>query len=486
MIFRKKSINIIDMANRYGCKKNSKSRAEYFCYCEKCLQKQLEIDKLREENTQLKAQLRYRDKKDNQPYFGSSTPSSKLKFKENSKEENKKKQGGAKLGHKGQGRKLWDEAEADEVVDLRIETKKCPACGGKLESRGIDYRSVLDAVLVEAKKVLYRSQIKACCDCKKQVVQAPIVLPKFKYGNNLITNAVIMHYLEGVPIKRLVEIFGNGVSSSGLIKIFHFLADKFESVYEQLKIDLRSEEVKHADETGWRTDGANGYSWLFNSKEISLFRFEKTRSSEIVRDTLGENQIPGVLVVDRYSGYNQVPCKLQYCYAHLLRNLQDIEKKFPENKEIKSFVKDFAQLLAEAMKLRNKEISDKKYHKEAQELQEKILSLARAPAKHCAIQTYQNIFIENENRLFHWVENRDVPADNNKAERELRPTVIARKVSFGSQSVKGAKTRSVLMSILHTAVKRLDDQTIKQWFVSALEMLADDPSVDLYAILRNI
>ena len=42
------------------------------------------------------------------------------------------------------------------------------------------------------------------------------------------------------------------------------------------------------------------------------------------------------------------------------------------------------------------------------------------------------------------------------------------------------------MSILHTAVKRLDDQTIKQWFVSALEMLADDPSVDLYAILRNI
>ena len=475
------------MTNRYGCKKIGKSREDYFCYCEKCLQKQIRIDFLEEENSQLKAQLRYRNKKNNQLYFGSSTPSSKLKFKENSGEKNSKKQGGAKVGHKGSGRKLWDETQADEVIDLRVEETRCPDCGGKLESRGIDYRSVLDAVLVEAKKVLYRSQIKACCSCKKQVVQAPIILPKFKYGNNLIANAVSMHYLEGVPIKRIVEIFGNGVSSSGLIKTFHFLADKFEPVYKQLKIDYRAEEVKHADETGWRTDGNNGYSWLFNSNNISLFRFEKTRSSEIVRDTLGEDQIPGVLVVDRYAGYNKAPCKVQYCYAHLLRNLEDIEKQFPENSEIKSFVKDFAELLAKAMKLRNKETSDKNYYKEAQILQEKIISLARSPSKHCAIQSYQNIFIENENRLFHWVQNREVPADNNKAERELRPTVIARKVSFGSQSAKGAKTRSILMSVLHTAVKRLtNDQTIKQWFVSVLESLSNDSSADLYVLFKNI
>ena len=472
------------MANRYGCKKIGKSRAEYFCYCEKCLQKQIEIDKLREENKQLKVQLRYRNKKDNQPYFGSSTPSSRLKFKENTKEE--KKKGGAKVGHKGNGRKLWDESEADEVIDLRIKETKCPDCGGKLESRGIDYRSVLDAVLVEAKKVLYRSQVKACCKCKKQVVQAPIILPKFKYGNNLIANAVSMHYLEGIPLKRIVEIFGNGVSSSGLIKIFHYLADKWQGAYEQLKKDYRAEGVKHADETGWRTEGQNGYSWLFNTNTMSLFRFEKTRSAEIVRDTLGEEQIPGVLVVDRYAGYNQVPCKIQYCYAHLLRNLQDIEKEFPKNKEIKDFVQDFAPLLASAMKLKNEDISDKKYYKQAQELKEKILALAQAPARHCGIQKYQGIFVENENRLFHWADNREVPADNNKAERELRPTVIARKVSFGSHSAKAARSRSILMSVLHTAVKRLDDQTIKQWFVASLEKIVDDPNVDLYKYLADI
>jgi hypothetical protein len=469
---------------RYACK-GSHKHAREIGMCEECFQKQLKIDKLKEEVEHLRRQLRYRTKKDNQPYFGSSTPSSKLKFKKNSEDINKNKKGGAPPGHKGNGRKLWNESEADEVVDLKIKEKKCPNCGGQLESKGIDYRSVLDAVLVEAKKVLYRSQVKICCDCNKQLVQTPLILPKFKYGNNLIANAVIMHYLEGIPIKRIAQIFGNGVSASGLIKIFHFLANKFENVYENLKRDYRKEKIKHADETSWRIDGENGYSWLFNSNDISIFRFEKTRSSQIVRDTLGEEKLPGVLVVDRYAGYNKVSCKIQYCYAHLLRSLEDIEKKFPKNEEVKRFVQDFAKLLSSAMKLRRQKITDKEYYKKAQELKAKILALARAPAKHSAIHKYQDIFIDNENRLFHWVDNQNVPADNNKAERELRPTVIARKVSFGSQSAKGAKTRSILMSVLHSASKRLENKTIKQWFVLALEKLADAPCANLYKCLKR-
>ncbi|MFH1562568.1 MAG: transposase [Nitrospirota bacterium] len=34
------------------------------------------------------------------------------------------------------------------------------------------------------------------------------------------------------------------------------------------------------------------------------------------------------MVVDRYNGYNKVPCEIQYCYAHLLRNVEDLEKQF--------------------------------------------------------------------------------------------------------------------------------------------------------------
>ncbi|MFH1317550.1 MAG: transposase, partial [Candidatus Omnitrophota bacterium] len=47
-------------------------------------------------------------------------------------------------------------------------------------------------------------------------------------------------------------------------------------------------------------------------------------------------------------------------------------------------------------------------------------------AKHPANQNFQDILKENEHRLYHWVGDRRVPAENNRAERELRPTVIAR------------------------------------------------------------
>ncbi len=65
----------------------------------------------------------------------------------------------------------------------------------------------------------------------------------------------------------------------------------------------------------------------------------------------------------------------------------------------------------------------------------------------------------------------------------MRPTVIARKVSFGSQSEKGAQTRSILMTILHTAQKRSRDQTLADWLKGALDKLASNPDLDPYALL---
>ena len=74
-----------------------------------------------------------------------------------------------------------------------------------------------------------------------------------------------------------------------------------------------------------------------------------------------------------------------------------------------------------------------------------------------------------------------MPAHNNRAERELRPTVIARKVSFGSQSDVGAKTREVLMSVVHTLAKRVADP--QAHFKSVLDQLAADPTRNPVALL---
>ena len=60
--------------------------------------------------------------------------------------------------------------------------------------------------------------------------------------------------------------------------------------------------LKQADETGWRTDGHNGYAWLFCTETVSLFRFRRSRSAQVAHQVLGQERLRGVLVVDRYQG----------------------------------------------------------------------------------------------------------------------------------------------------------------------------------------
>ncbi len=61
--------------------------------------------------------------------------------------------------------------------------------------------------------------------------------------------------------------------------------------------------------------------------------------------------------------------------------------------------------------------------------------------------------------------------------------MIARKVSFGSQSKKGAETRSILMTILHTAQKRLKGKSVEDWFKDMLDSIASSPKIDPFLLL---
>jgi transposase len=145
--------------------------------------------------------------------------------------------------------------------------------------------------------------------------------------------------------------------------------------------------------------------------------------------------------------------------------------------------RDQYSLLAEAMDLRTQSLSDEKYSQQAKEIQQKIMEVNKSPAQHLAIQRMQDLFNINEHRLYHWVKDRRIPPDNNLAERDLRPTVIARKVSFGSSSDAGSKTRSILMSVLHTLNKRRGDQSLESIFKNLLDELAKNPKNQIASLL---
>jgi len=450
-------------------------------FCEACFQKQREIDLLKQEVASLRGQLKYRTKQQQEGFFGASTPSAKKPVKANVDTRNTPKPRGGRPGHKGYGRPAFEEAEADQVIDVEVEACRCPDCGSEdlVESTG-ESRSVLESEPLKAKRVVQRLHGKVCRACGKRVIaKARGVLPKCLVGNQLLTNAVIMHYEHGIPQARVAEQLG--VNPATLADGFQRLARLWKAIPERLAEEYRKSPAMHADETPWRTNGQNGYAWLFATEELSLFIFRETRSSSVPRAVFGNDPVPGVLVVDRYAGYNRMPCRLQYCYAHLLREVQDLEKEEPDSPEVRAFASTLAPLLATAMALRSQPISDDEYYPRAAQTERLLREAAESPAQHLGIRRIQGIFRDNEKRLYHWVKDRRVAAENNRAERDLRPTVIARKVSFGSQSPAGAQCRSVLLSVLHTMRKRgLDTATAVR---AALDMLAQDPDQDPYPLL---
>lgn len=452
--------------------------------CKGCFEKDLQLQELKEELKRVKDKLRRSGKEatwndvENEPHM----PSSRRLYKKKATEENRKKKGGAQLGHKGHGRKkgsIEDERKAEEMNHCQT----CPDCNVALSTKDTKTRTVVEVTEIKAKRRVWALKRGQCPRCRKVYQPTLEVLPKALYGNRLLSQAAVMHYVHGVTIGRLLEIFGSEVTEGGIMDAFHRLGAICQSARIHLMQLYRGSYTKHADETGWRTDGCSGYAWIFTSEIVTLFDFRETRSSRVAQEIFGHHKLPGVLVVDRYGGYNRVPIKIQYCYAHLLREVEKLKKEFPDNNEVDQFSDRMAIYLTQAMKLRSLGLNKQQYLNQAQIIKSNIQSEVKNTYKHLGIKHIQQIFQEKSHRLYHWADDARVPADNNRAERELRPTVVCRKTSFGSQSEKGAKTRSHVMSVLWTAKKRLKNQHIEDWLFSSLNKIAVHPNLNIYDLL---
>ena len=121
-------------------------------------------------------------------------------------------------------------------------------------------------------------------------------------------------------------------------------------------------------------------------------------------------------MVDRYAGYHRVPCQIQYCYAHLLREMKDLEQEFENNSEIKSYTSQMKLHLSDAMQLRKRGLIEAEYQTQAVGIKLKILELSDRQASHPAIRKWQDFFVEKADRLYQWTTTAQIPAENNYAE----------------------------------------------------------------------
>ncbi len=413
--------------------------------------------------------------------YGLSTPSSKRVTKTNSSAENQAKRGGATPGHKGNGRKSFSQKDADLVIQLDDVSPRCN-CGGEWMDAGTAEHSVYHLIPAKMEKHVYVKRLRICPACgKRSEATTPGTMPNCLYDNSVVANALVEHYLHGMTTGNISRRLG--INRGTFLGIAHRCADLLKPMFGKVISGLRECTVIHADETGWMKDGTKAYAWLFANDDFKVFLFRDTRGSCVPKEALGDENPNLVLVTDRYGGYSPLNVRHQYCFVHLLRDVKEEESVFPGDPEVTSFAADMKPLLSDAVSLRNLGLPVEEYKLKAQELKSKIMEVCNRQANHPAVQYLQDIFREKQDSLFQWVESPLIPAENNFAERELRPTVIARKISFGSQSERGMSTREILMTIIHTAKCRGHDPA--QFMVDVLNVLAADKSADVSSMLQE-
>ncbi len=418
-----------------------------------------EILKLREENHFLKEEkqsLRQELNQTHQKPF-------KRNLKKNEEEKPVKKKG-APVGHQGKGRKRPE--RIDQYID--IWPTECDKCGDhniKVYSSSFEEHIIQD-IQIRIINTSYRLHYGYCAKCKKTIYpkKAEAIIPNSRIGVNARAVSGYFRYI-GIPYRKTKKIFENifglELTHPSLLNFNTKMAKNGEPLYRQIKDMIRHSHWTCADETGWPLNGDNWQLWDFINKEAALYRIEKSRGADVVKDTLGE-KYGGFLISDFYSSYNSIEAVgKQKCICHLLDETKKIEEKnkFPEGSQEALFCQNLKSILKEALDVWNRFHAGKKTEEDLKELRnfkditaQKITNILLYPSENEDIQRLKKRIIKHNNELLTFLEHPEVEPTNNRAERGFRSSIIMRKITFGNRTKAGAKNHSIIMSIVQTGI----------------------------------
>jgi len=404
---------------------------------------------LREENRLLKLQLQeLRDK-----FFKKNT----RQPDEPDEPSSPPKKRGAPVGHPGTTRKTPD--HVDEHVDVHLEI--CPECGGtdlRACQRYEDHYQE-DIVLPQVRVTRFRHHFYYCRHCQEVVYGVGQgELPGSYIGPVAKSLAAFLRYQMKIPYRKVRQLFRelfhlSFVPSSGP-GFDRQIRNKGSPLYEQLRQSLASQPFIHADETGWRNEGVNHWLWCFIAPNRVIYHIDRSRGGKVVAALLGK-QYAGVLISDFLAAYNQIQARKQRCLVHLLRLIKKWQVYFAGDRKrsqqfahLKKQVKSIMALSQQMAERRPQRFVDRKA-----DLIARLRRALRITVGHPRADKFLRKLSGRINELVTCLDDPQICAHNNLAERLLRDNVIMRKITFGNRSLhrNGQRNHEVLMSLIQTA-----------------------------------
>jgi transposase len=381
-----------------------------------------------------------------------STPSSMIAPYAKPSASRKPRPRGRPTGHEGSRR------AAPVEIDHRAEhtMKCCPDCGHKVSKRGKSRTRIVEDIEVnKASATEHTIHQYYCQSCKKRVEpKVTQALPNATIGNRALTLTAWMHYGLGTTVSQVQEVlarvFQLPVSGGGLTQMWSRLGDILKPWHDEIGQAARDSAVLHADETGWRVNGRTHWLWCFTAAGLTYYVIDESRGSKVLAEFLGET-FAGTLVTDFFGAYNRINAdRRQVCLVHLLRELKRVSER-NTSKEWTQFAEPLRRIMKDAFKLAARTDRDAKdYASKRARIKARLDELLYGDVRGDDATRIMKRLFKFEDHLFTFLDDLAVPPDNNTAEREIRPAVIARKNSFHNTSDKGAQTQAALMSIHRT------------------------------------
>ena len=382
----------------------------------------------------------------------------------NNREKSGKSQG-AQKGHKG--KTLQMVSKPDKVIEHKVKGE-CQ-CGRDLEQAPvlrIERRQVFDLPGKLMEVTEHQVEIRQCCcgvihqaECKEK--------GNAQYGTRIKSLAVYLNQYQFVPFERLQEFFedviGVSISDGVLTGSNELLYEQLEKPEEQIKKALQESKVLHNDETGMRCSGK--LQWIHSSSTDSHthYSIQQKRGKEGM-DAIGIlTHYKGTSVHDRWAPYDNYACTHALCNAHLLRELKYLKEEMG-----REWASKMITLLVSANNLKQENKLGATAIRFIEEQYEQIIEQGITEEPPLVIPVIKKrgrikkpkplnlleAFIDRREQILRFVHNKDVPFDNNLAERDIRMVKLKQKISGCFRTLHGAEVFCRIRSYISTARKQ--------------------------------
>lgn len=427
-----------------------------------------ELSSLRSENERLREQARASSRNSSQPP-SSDTPDQSPRRQR--KPSGRKR--GAQPGHQGHQRKLYPPEECRSVSEHR--PTECGDCGRALS--GNDPHPVRHQVveLPEVKPLVdeYRLHQLTCPDCG-EVTRAslPVGVTTSGYGARLAAFVGLLggkyRQSERQAQELLEDCFQVEVALGTVNKLRQEVSEALAAPVTEATTFAQTQNAANADETGWRQGNSDGnnpmhrkaWLWVLVTSWVSVFQIHLSRGRVAAKELLGE--FAGYLITDRWTGYGWWPlARRQLCWAHLLREFQKIAERGDESQKIGAGLLTQAHKLFELWgRVRDGTLTRVGFATAVVKIRAAVRKRLSEGASYDArrgdhsarartARTCQEL-LKVEPALWLFVRVAGIEPTNNAAERALRPAVIWRRTSLGTQSALGSKFVARMLTVTQT------------------------------------